>query len=48
MVLNATDYVAEAERQLNNDVFYKLLPNNPSEQFTTDRDRILNRALEMK
>lgn len=46
MVLNTSDYVAKADTQLSNDVFYKLLSNNPCEQFIIDR--ILNKALEME
>lgn len=48
VILNATDYVREAIRQLSNTAFYRLLSGDPTERFTNERNCILDDALQRK
>uniref|UniRef100_A0A667W8W9 Uncharacterized protein n=1 Tax=Myripristis murdjan TaxID=586833 RepID=A0A667W8W9_9TELE len=45
IVMNTTDYVKEAMRQLSNTTFYQVLSSNPTERFVSGRYCILNDAL---
>lgn len=48
IVMNTTDYVKEAMRQLSNTIFYQVLSSNPTERFVNERNCILDDALTNK